>query len=398
MPLGMITSKFLETGMRDTLNDSRCLFCMLKWNRNIIKGGKILEKLRKQSTFYQKVADQAKLGAYYTDQEHCRSIAEFLQFPLNEEVCVLEPAIGNAEAVRTITGSNENKNIHIFGVELNQETAESVLGSAGIEECIWGDFLTEVLIGQGNFSFCFGNPPYGEEETDSKRLEIRFLKKIIPCLSEEAVLVYVIPIYVATTDRFLEEWCGTFETDSLYRFREKEFEKWKQIVIFGRKRKKEKKVNKRALKEWVLNPEKLEILPEHYYGKKIQVNASNRKDVSEFAAKHFNEERIRKGLVDSALDRLVQEKITPEPFITDQLKRPPIMPNQGQLYLMAVAGAGQGVVGTLENQDIHLQRGIVKNVEEENIYEENGKQFLSVQRYTKINFNIIENDGKRHQF
>ena len=60
-----------------------------------------MNQLRKQSTFYQKMAAQAKLSAYYTDQEHCQSIAELLEFPEEAEVCVLEPAIGDAEAVRT---------------------------------------------------------------------------------------------------------------------------------------------------------------------------------------------------------------------------------------------------------------------------------------------------------
>ena len=146
-----------------------------------------MNQLRKQSTFYQKMAAQAKLSAYYTDQEHCQSIAELLEFPDEAEVCVLEPAIGDAGAVRTVTGRDKNRNIHIFGVELNSETAEAVLSADGVEECIWGDFLTDVLIGQGNFSFCFSNPPYGE--IDGYRLEVRFIKKIIPCLTDGAVMV-----------------------------------------------------------------------------------------------------------------------------------------------------------------------------------------------------------------
>lgn len=48
-----------------------------------------MNQLRKQSTFYQKMAAQAKLSAYYTDQEHCQSIAELLEFPEEAEVCVL---------------------------------------------------------------------------------------------------------------------------------------------------------------------------------------------------------------------------------------------------------------------------------------------------------------------
>ena len=125
----------------------------------------------------------------------------------------MEPAIGDAEAVRTVTGREKNKNIHIFGVELNSETAEAVLSADGVEECIWGDFLTDVLIGQGDFSFCFSNPPYGE--IDGCRLEVRFIKKIIPCLADGAVMVYVIPDYVAKEERFLEEWCEAFHTGAV---------------------------------------------------------------------------------------------------------------------------------------------------------------------------------------
>ena len=39
-----------------------------------------MNQLRKQSTFYQKMVSQAKLGAYYTEKGHCQSIAELLDF------------------------------------------------------------------------------------------------------------------------------------------------------------------------------------------------------------------------------------------------------------------------------------------------------------------------------
>lgn len=354
-----------------------------------------MNELRKQSTFYQKMVSQAKLGAYYTEKGHCQSIAELLDFPEDDEVCVLEPAIGNAEAVRTVTGQSTNKNIHIFGVELNSETAESVLNTDGVEECLWGDFLTDVIIGQGNFSFCFSNPPYGE--IDGGRLEVRFIRRIIPCLTVGAVMVYIIPDYVAVEDRFLEEWCEAFHTEKLYRFRENEYKKWKQVVIIGRRIKESRISVKQMLKEQLQTGGTLQELPEHYTGRRVPVYPSNRKDITDFTAKHFNEERIRKSLAGSPLEKMVLERINPKPFISDQLSRPPIMPNQGQLYLMAVSGAGQGMVGSLENRDLHLQRGIVKKAEENNFYEENGQRYLSVQRYTRINFNIIENDGTRHQ-
>ena len=49
-------------------------------------------------------------------------------------------------------------------------------------------------------SFCFSNPPYGE--IDGCRLEVRFIKKIIPCLADGAVMVYVIPIMLRRKNGF----------------------------------------------------------------------------------------------------------------------------------------------------------------------------------------------------
>ena len=74
------------------------------------------------------------------------------------------------------------------------------------------------------------------------------------------------------------------------------------------------------------------------------------------------------------------------------------MPNAGQMYLMAISGAGQGRVGTASAKDQHLQRGVVTTVEEsEYCQDENGNCVEAVQRFTRINFNIVENSGVIHQ-
>ena len=79
-----------------------------------------MNKVTKQSEFSRTKYNEAKMGAYYTDTDHCEWISKILDFP-NEEVCCLEPSIGNAEAILAVTGKNkeERKNIKIFGVELN---------------------------------------------------------------------------------------------------------------------------------------------------------------------------------------------------------------------------------------------------------------------------------------
>lgn len=62
-----------------------------------------MEKIKKQSEFSRARHNEAKMGAYYTDPGHCRRIGKFLEFP-EEEVCCLEPSIGDGEAVFAVTG------------------------------------------------------------------------------------------------------------------------------------------------------------------------------------------------------------------------------------------------------------------------------------------------------
>lgn len=346
------------------------------------------QQVSKQSMFHQTRMNQAKLGAYYTDQEHCRMIAEILEFPEEQEVCCLEPSIGNAEAVITVTKRKENANIFIFGVELNHDSAMEVMKNPYVEDCICGDFLTGMIISEKVFSFCFANPPYGD--SDQGRLEISFLKRIIPYLAEDAVLVFVLPEYVAKTNEFQKIWCHNFKTECCYRFHEEEYRKWKQIVLIGRKRSNDE--NQTSL------PNEIELIPSHYCGNKVKVNPSWNRMVTEFQSVNFDAEKGKLFLKNSALREIVKSKTRVESYSNDYLLRPPIMPNAGQMYLMAIAGAGQGRVGTEEEKDQHLQRGTVRTVEESDFSkDEEGRLVENVQVFSRIEFHIIENDGTIHE-
>ena len=54
--------------------------------------------------FSRTVANEARLGAYYTDVSHCRSMSGLFKFPEGEKVCVLEPSIGDGAAAIAVTG------------------------------------------------------------------------------------------------------------------------------------------------------------------------------------------------------------------------------------------------------------------------------------------------------
>ena len=72
-----------------------------------------MDNIKKQSEFSRTKANEAKMGAYYTDVGHCVSIGRFLQFP-EDEVCCLEPSIGDGKAVLAVTGK-DNERVDLCG-------------------------------------------------------------------------------------------------------------------------------------------------------------------------------------------------------------------------------------------------------------------------------------------
>lgn len=353
-----------------------------------------MNKVTKQSEFSRTKYNEAKMGAYYTDTDHCEWISKILDFP-NEEVCCLEPSIGNAEAILAVTGKNkeERKNIKIFGVELNGDAYVEVRQRKEVLVCLKADFLNDVIISQHAFSFVFMNPPYGRN-ADGERYEMMFLRKVIPYLTKEAVMVVVIPYYVASEDDFCRKWCRSFDTLHIYRFHEKEYQKYKQIVLIGRKREYESTEEDVKEQKMRLTEDRLQVLPTDYSGEKVSIPKSSEKNVGEFMNRIFDAEEAGKMIEKSPLQEMILEKIWVPPYIIDNLGRPPIIPSEGHMYLLAVSGAGQGLVGKEENKDMHLQRGTSKVMKKSEIVtDEDGSQKEVVTSYPQINFNLIEADG-----
>ena len=135
------------------------------------------ESCYKENSFFQSAQNVRKLGAYYTDVDHCRRIGNLFDFDQAEEICVLEPSIGDGQAVLTVTGEREH--CKIFGVELNRDTyMECLQDNPKFTAILNEDFLKGVKISNNKFSFCFANPPYGESAEEKKRLEQLFLERI----------------------------------------------------------------------------------------------------------------------------------------------------------------------------------------------------------------------------
>lgn len=361
------------------------------------------EEIRKQNKFSRIKYNEAKMGAYYTDPFHCKLIHQFLEFPEKDEVCCLDPSIGDAVAILEVTEKLEEKdNIKIFGVEINQDSCQMLKEETKVDYLLQADFLEDVVISHNSFSFCFMNPPYGGLENE--REEITFLKKVTPYLTKEAVIVLVIPKYILKESEFINYWCTHYDTNLLYQFLEEEYHKFKQIVIIGRKRSEKMNVKKRdeIIESYFIKKcEGIEEIPINYTGEKVIVSSSKKDRIVKFTTTEFNPKNVISVLKTSPLHQLIRDKIKIEEYGgVVEIGRPPVMPKNSHLYLLSTCGFGQGFVGSEENGDLHLQRGVVKRSkigeyvssgdEEENLV------YLETEK-SSVAYKIVEADGTLHE-
>ena len=364
--------------------------------------------LYSNSRFSRTRGNEIAMGAFYTDVAHCRDIAKMFLWP-EAEVSILEPSVGDGKAVIAATNADKHPERKIFAVELNSTTAVETRKSPHIEAVLEADFTNGVRIRKHCFSFCFANPPYLTEQEDDGgvRVERVFLEKIINYLKFDGILVWIVPY-----KQFLEQsnarlWARNFDTLAAYKFREGEFAKYHQIVVVG-KHVRPHEVLAPALAEFQEKYalENLSELPDDLVPF-IEVPPSPASGVDLFAPRIFNSAEAYEYLavngLGQELDAAIGRRISTPKFTDGELLRPPIPPKKDSLYLLATSGAGQGLAGSEEAGDLHLQRGVAEIVETARTNDggdedEDGDSYkagtMTVTSSTAITMTIIQNDGR----
>lgn len=358
--------------------------------------------IERESSFSRTLNNHAKLGAYYTDVAHCTAIAGLLEFPAEDVLC-LEPSVGNAEAIIAATRKTVGDNKHIYAVEIDQETVKKTAENELVEGLLCADFLTGVNISPNSFSFCFSNPPYMKQ--DGIRMEDRFLDRITNFLKKGGVLVYVIPYSVFSERGFFRKLYNRYQFHYVFKFHEKEYAKWHQVVVVATKRGANANVLKDELDEAMapyLVEEELPLLPFRFEGKKVEVPASNLDVLKTFTTSVFPAEACLKAMnvgyakeITSSFHKTLSRRLSAPVYSGDNLGRPPIHPNKDSMYLLGVCGAGSGLCGNEDEGNLHLQRGVVKMVEDlEPVYDPTSDAtIVKVTTRAKVTYNVIQQDG-----
>lgn len=266
------------------------ILCFLWINEDSGKEFYMENNIFRQSSFSRTIINEAKMGAYYTDAEHCRRIGRLLDFP--EEFIALEPSIGDGSA---IAATLEEATVlpKIYGVELNQNTYEEIKDDERFY-VLPADFLTGVVVSNRVFSYCFSNPPYGVGEDGKTRLEKSFLEKISNYMCPEGILVYVIPYQVLQEERFLRSLFSRFTPLAVFKFDDKEYEKYHQVVVIAQKRSREGYLRDwyEKFKEQISEISNISYLPtiDEPVDRKIPVPPSSDEKLTYFTTREFDAE------------------------------------------------------------------------------------------------------------
>lgn len=334
-----------------------------------------------------RLMNNIRMGYYPTDPANIALILRGVRFPEGVVTNLLDPCCGCGKALRQIAQGN---GCYTYGVELDENRAEEA--QTRLHRVGFGSFFHS-MISREAFHLMFLNPPYLSVLNESggrARHEKRFLIESLSCLTYGGLLIYIIPYYRMTPDicRVLMD---NFDDISVWRFTDKEFQRFKQIAVFGvRKHRDVEPQDTLALEQYALHPAgipSLETLPEGRYalpGTPLEVRV--------FKGEKFNQKELEQQLRRSA--SFTQMMARSE--LDSGAKRPLLPLSISQIGL--IGGSGM-INGLIECDTPHIIKGRiikVKRQETEETFSARGKHMGSEVKETisnKMIFNVLTPNG-----
>lgn len=183
-----------------------------------------------------RLACEEKLGFYPTPPEETELIASLLRTEPGSNLNVLDPCCGEGAALKRMADvlRNQGADVCAYGVELEENRAAKARAVLDrVLHCPYED----AMVTPKAFSFLFLNPPY-IDYGGGKRAEVVFLRDLTDGSSGKlcpgGLLAYVVPEYIVPKAARLL--AARFKEVHIYRFTEKNYPVYKQVVVFGYKR------------------------------------------------------------------------------------------------------------------------------------------------------------------
>jgi tRNA1(Val) A37 N6-methylase TrmN6 len=285
-----------------------------------------------------------KLGFFPLPSTEAGLLENWLRFP--NEFSAVDPCVGDGVAFTRLLRESQPRR---YGIEIDAHRSEQAK-QLGIETLQAN--ITDVRCAAESVSFLYLNPPYDLEagQTNNQRLELTFLEHTYRWLKTGGILVFVIPQpQLKACARALSE---HFEALTIRRLTEPACMKYKQVVILGRRRKRQHYIGDSALLESVRWLEMLASTPDLAV---LTDTPEVRYEVPPsgpvvFTNKGIPLDEVEDLLLDSSAYRQASRLLLPKE--RDVRGRPLTPLHGGHVGLLCTAGMLNGVFG--EGEDRHI--------------------------------------------
>jgi len=334
---------------------------------------------------------QAKMGYYPTPPKVTEIICNYVQSKTTGTIRVFDPCAGEGVAIYNI---GQRLEAETYGIEIDLDRGAQAQGI--MTKCLVTDYKSSIVSRQA-FSLLFLNPPYDwtakRDETEaSERLERTFLRDCATYLCPGGILVYLIP-QKRLDARIAAMLSYRFEDVEVFRFPEKEYEAFQQIVVFGKAKKKPEHDAQsfeylKSVGQFTATVPFLPETPSRMY----HVPASPNIKQFIFRTKHIDPAELAEEVIKHGLFDRFTELSTPL-LMTERIR--PIMPlRHGHLAQVLACGLMNGVVWNKEGRDPLLVKGVTKKEVTQTIEHDGDVEKTTETDHIKITINAFNSEGQ----
>ncbi len=206
-----------------------------------------------------RLANSEKMGFFATPPNVVELLARWIAAPVTRNTDtgketvspyrVFDPCAGEGAAlhqVATLLGGE----VTTWGVELSPNRAEK---ATAVLDKVLNTAFQSVRISHEAAALLYLNPPYDNDlDSAEKRLEIEFLRLSVPTLAYDGVMILIIPQPVLRFADMARLLAGHFTDIVIRRFPDGDYEIFKQVVVFARRRRYQTPTTERVaeIRQW----------------------------------------------------------------------------------------------------------------------------------------------------
>jgi len=177
-----------------------------------------------------RLASDAKFGFYPTPESVIKIISNHVQ--MKNKSIFFDPCCGDSNHIEILKKQHD---AIYYGIELEQSRFNQ--SKQIMDECIHANAIMDIEVKKAFADVLFLNPPYGiiQNNGDSGRLELLFLKKYIKTLKSNGILIFIVKLDLFNYQS-IKEILKTFYDISIFRFGNDCYDDFNQVVFFGKKK------------------------------------------------------------------------------------------------------------------------------------------------------------------